>query len=218
MNIDLGFLHEGSPGVFDEVVTRNGYFLSKDCFKDCLVVDAGAHVGTFAYMAHFHGGAEKVVCIEPNSKSYQRLNHSFGNHHCFILHNRALSHNYDPVFISDDDNNSSVGKGSKVFSMPLEEVTRGYQDYVGRAVLKMDIEGSEYDVLWSAHRRDITFFKTIFLETHVSQAKHLAMCEYLFQFGYKTTIQEQMFFWWTKPDGERVGHQPLDAWVSRFDL
>ena len=102
--------------------------------------------------------------------------------------------------------------------MPLEEITRGYHAYLGRAILKMDIEGSEYDVLWSAHRRDITFFKTIFIETHISQAKHHAMCEYLFQFGYKLTNQKQMFFWWTQPNGQQVGHRPLDAWVSRFDL
>jgi hypothetical protein len=111
-----------------------------------------------------------------------------------------------------------VGQGSEILSIPLEEITHDHQSYKGRAVLKMDIEGYEYNVLWSAHRRDITFFKTIFLETHDSQAKHQAMCEYLFQFGYKLITQDQMFFWWTQPDGKRVGHQPLDAWVSRFDL
>ena len=217
-NIDLEFLREGNPKVFKEVITDNGYLLSQGCFKYHLVVDVGAHMGNFAYMAHSYGLAEKIICVEPNPKSYQRLHHCFGHHNDFVLHNRAMSHNYEPVSISDEDNNSKVGHGSKVFSIPLEEITRGYQAYLGRAILKMDIEGSEYDVLWSAHRRDITFFKTIFIETHISQAKHHAMCEYLFQFGYKLTHQHQMFFWWTQPDGQQVGHRPLDAWVSRFDL
>jgi FkbM family methyltransferase len=217
-NIDLDFLREGNPSVFDEVVTRNSYGLDQGCFKDQLVVDVGAHMGTFAYMAHFHGQADKVICVEPNAKNYKRLDQCFGDHKSFLLYNCAASHNYEPVLISDEDNNSKVGHGSKVFGMPLEEITRGYQPYLGHAILKMDIEGSEYDVLWSAHRRDITFFKTIFIETHISQAKHHAMCEYLFQFGYKLTNQNQMFFWWTQPDGQQVGHRPLDAWVSRFDL
>ena len=217
-NVDLDFLRGGNPGVFDEVVTRNCYGLSPGCFKDQLVVDVGAHMGTFAYMAHFRGQADKVICVEPNAKNYKRLDQCFGNHKGFLLHNCAASHNCEPVLISDEDNNSKVGHGSKVFGLPLEEITRGYQAYLGRAILKMDIEGSEYDVLWSAHRRDITFFETIFIETHISQAKHHAMCEYLFQFGYKLTNQKQMFFWWTQPDGQQVGHRPLDAWVSRFDL
>ena len=217
-NIDLDFLREGNPGVVEEVVTRNSYGLDQGCFKDQLVVDVGAHMGTFAYMAHFRGQADKVICVEPNAKNYKRLDQCFGNHKGFLLHNYAASHNCEPVLISDEDNNSKVGHGSKVFSMPLEEITRGYHAYLGRAILKMDTEGSEYDVLWSAHRRDITFFKTIFIETHISQAKHHAMREYLFQFGYKLTHQRQMFFWWTQPDGQQVGHRPLDAWVSRFDL
>ena len=217
-NIDLDFLRGGNPGVFDEVVTRNCYGLSPGCFKDHLVVDIGAHMGTFSYMAHFYGQAEKVICVEPNAKNYKRLHHCFGNHSSFVLHNRAVSHDYKPVLISDDDNNSKVGQGSEIFSIPLEEITHGHQSYAGNAVLKMDIEGYEYNVLWSAHRRDITFFKTIFLETHDSQAKHQAMCEYLFNFSYKLTHQHQMFFWWSQPDGKQVGHRPLDAWVSRFDL
>ena len=218
INIDLDFLRDGNPGVFSEVVTRNNYGLDQGCFKDHLVVDVGAHVGNFAYMAHSLGQAEKIVCIEPNPRNYKRLHHCFGNHSDFVLHNRALSHNYDPVSISDNCSESIVGQGSTTFAMPLEEITRNYQSYSYRAILKMDIEGSEYNVLWSAHRRDVTFFKTIFLETHFSQAKHQAMCEYLFQFGYKIKHQHQLYFWWTRDDGEQVGHQPLDAWVSQFDL
>ena len=217
-NIDLDFLRDGNPGVFDEVVTRNCYGLAKGCFRDQLVIDIGAHMGTFAYMAHFHGQAEKIVCVEPNPKNYQRLHSCLGDHASFVLHHRAVSHDYAPVLISDDDNNSKVGQGSRVFSVPLEEITRGNQNYTGRAVLKMDIEGYEYNVLWSAHRRDVTFFKTIFLETHTSSSKHLAMCEYLMQFGYHITSQDQMFFWNRLPDGQQVDFRPLDAWVSRFDL
>ena len=57
--IDVDYLREGNPGVFDEVVTRNGYGLQKDCFKGQFVLDLGAHIGTFAYVAHTVGGAEE---------------------------------------------------------------------------------------------------------------------------------------------------------------
>lgn len=217
-NIDLEFLREGNPKVFKEVITDNGYLLSQGCFKYHLVVDVGAHMGNFAYMAHSYGLAEKIICVEPNPKSYQRLYHCFGHHNDFVLHNRAMSHNYEPVSISDDCCHSIVGQGSTTFAMPLEEITREYQSYSDRAILKMDIEGSEYNVLWSAHRRDVTFFKTIFMETHFSPARHQAMCEYLFQFGFKLTYQNQLYFWWTQPDGTKVGHNPIDVWMSRFDL
>lgn len=218
-SIDVNFLRDGNPGVFDEVVTRNGYGIQKGCFKGQLVIDFGAHIGTFAYMAHSLGEAERVVCVEPNPRNYERLERCFGGHHQFVLENRAASRDYIPVRISDSDNVSTTGSvGHLVNSVPLQEFVHRFAEYRGKATLKCDIEGGEYDVLWTCHRKEVTFFNTILLETHDSVERHLAMNEYLKLFGYKISSQHQMFKWDVLPDGSTTNWQPLNAWVSRFDL
>jgi FkbM family methyltransferase len=218
-SIDVNYLREGNPGVFDEVVTRNGYDIQKDCFKGQMVLDLGAHIGTFAYMARVVGNADIIVCVEPNPKNVERLEHSFGNHISFVIDHRAISHDYTPVRISDQDNVSVVGDaGHQVYAVPLREFTSRYSQYSGNATLKIDVEGQEYNALWSASRSDVTFFKTILLETHDSVERHLAMNAYLNLFGYRITRQYHMFKWDVLPDGQTTNWQPLDAWVSRFDL
>ena len=193
-------------------VTRNGYGLQKDCFKGQFVLDLGAHIGTFAYVAHTVGGAEEIVCVEPNPRNNERLIHCFGNRHGFTIDKRAAGYDYVPVRISDQDNISVVGdSGLQVFSVPLKEFTSRFSQYRGRATLKIDIEGQEYNVLWSASRYDVTFFKTILLETHDSNERHLAMNEYLKLFGYKIVSQYQMFKWDVLPDGTSTNWQPLNA-------
>jgi len=189
-SIDVNFLRDGNPGVFDEVVTRNGYGIQKGCFKGQLVIDFGAHIGTFAYMAHSLGEAERVVCVEPNPRNYERLERCFGGHHQFFLENRAASRDYTPVRISDSDNVSTTGSvGHLVNSVPLQEFVHRFAEYRGKATLKCDIGGGEYDVLWTCHRKEVTFFNTILLETHDSVERHLAMNEYLKLFGYKISSQ-----------------------------
>ena len=216
---DLDFLRIVNPGVFSEVITRNGYGLTEGCFKDCLVVDAGAHVGNFSYSAKIIGQAATIVAVEPNPVNFAKLSRVFSRCPEYILWNKAFSHDFSPVLVSNDDNSSRVGQqGTPVDAMPLGEIPRLFPSFRSRAALKMDIEGSEYNVLWSAPREVVTFFKSIYLETHGEEVLTLAMIEYLKCFGFRMTRNDRMFSWDVLPGGGTTNWQPLPAWVLTFHL
>lgn len=218
MNIKEQILQAANPGVFSEVVTHNGYAIEKGCFRDMAVVDVGAHIGTFTYMANTVGEAAFVFGIEPNQKSFETLHNLFLDVPRVRVLHAAMSHDNTPVSISDNDNLSSIGNGAVVKAITLQQVVAMCSCYlVDQAVLKMDIEGAEYDVLWSASRSDIQFFKSIYLETHIDADHNAAMNLYLKRMGFKLTRQYQMFKWDVLPDGTTANWQPLNAWVSKFD-
>lgn len=207
-----------NPGVFHEVITKNGYALEKGCFRDSGVVDVGAHIGTFTYMAHTLGEAQFVLGIEPNKKSFFVLRDLFLDTANVQVRHAAMSYDTQPVSISDEDNVSSIGTGTVVDAITLRQVVHMCSWWKSkRAILKMDIEGFEYDVLWSASRETIQFFNSIYLETHVDANHNMAMNLYLQRLGFNLKRQYQMFKWDVLPDGTQTNWQPLNAWVSKFD-
>jgi FkbM family methyltransferase len=218
-SIDVELLKQTNPGVFDEVVTRNAYNVTEGCFSGQLVVDIGAHIGTFSFMALTVGHAKHLVAIEPNPKNYSILRAAFQHVENVGLWPGAVSGSHSSVVISDDDNNSKIGQqGTRVPAIDLACVIKPYHSWYGNATLKMDIEGSEYDVLWSASRYDVRFFHTILLETHGNAMLNSAMTQYLACFGYRWVSQHQMSRWDVLPDGTQANHELLPAWVSRFEL
>ena len=218
MNTKEDFLKSVNPGVFQEVITNNGYALERGCFRNSAVVDVGAHIGTFTYMAHTLGEAQFVLGIEPNKRNFGVLRDTFCDIPSIQVRHAAMSYDTHPVSISDEDNVSSIGTGSVVDAITLQQaVALCSWHKLARAVLKMDIEGYEYDVLWSASRQDIQFFNSIYLETHVDATHNAAMNLYLQRMGFNLTRQYQMFKWDVLPDGTQVNWQPLNAWVSKFD-
>lgn len=219
MNAKENRLKSANPGVFNEVVTNNGYALERGCFHDSVVVDVGAHIGTFTYMAHTLGEAKFILSIEPNRRSFGVLRDIFSDTPSVQVKHAAMSFDGTPVSISDDDNVSTVGMGTLVDTVTLEQVVSvcSFHKPLRKAILKMDIEGSEYDVLWSASRQDIQFFNSIYLETHVDADHNSAMNLYLQRLGFNRTRQYQMFKWDVLPDGTQTNWQPLNAWVSKFD-
>lgn len=217
--IDLEYIKRVNPGVFDEVVQRNGYDIQPGQFKDQLVVDVGAHIGTFSYMAHAVGQAQGVVCLEPNAKNFDHLVNFLGHEFGFALWKAAISHDNQPVSITDGDNISAVGSGGEsVKAMTLHDIVQMWPQWSGKATLKMDVEGSEYAALWSSCIKTVRFFHTILLETHGTEQQNTAMNLYLEVLGYRLIKQQRMFRWDVLPDGSTTNWQPLPAWVSCFKI
>jgi FkbM family methyltransferase len=217
--INLDYIKSVNPGVFDEVIQRNGYNIQPGQFKDQIVVDIGAHIGTFAYMAREVGQAQGVICLEPNTKNFDHLVNFLGQEFGFSLWKAAISCNNDPVRITDGDNVSEIGgSGELVKAMTLMDVIQMRPQWGSKAVLKMDVEGSEYKALWSSSMSTIRFFNTILLETHGSEQQNIAMNLYLEVLGYTLIKQDRMFRWDVLPDGSTSNWQPLPAWVSCFKI
>jgi len=129
------------------------------------VLDIGAHIGSFAAYAHYRNSRARIVCLEPEAKNAElcALNvEQFGAHlhvgYCrylsddvVLVKNPRNSGNYGMRLTSDthnlqDDRNIvpldlsdrvTIGDLMNIYDMPHVDM------------LKLDIEGGEYNVLAS---------------------------------------------------------------------
>lgn len=134
-----------------------------------VVIDAGAYIGDTAsyFLSRFRGA--KVIALEPNPRSFElaRRNLSSYRERC-ILMPAALWTEDGVVCLSEGELGAQVtetGMSVSAVSMPsiLESLDLEMID-----ILKMDIEGAEYEVLASGAQSWMRRVEWILLETHGS--------------------------------------------------
>jgi FkbM family methyltransferase len=139
-----------------------------------VVIDAGANVGFFTLFAK-ENGATRVYSIEPDPLPYNFLESNYKHDHSVITINKVLSHKNEPVDFNIVLVNS-VGsvmsehrmKDDNVFSTKIDSISLHNILNLEPTInlLKLDIEGAEYDVL---DNLDSSYFKNInqlFIEFH----------------------------------------------------
>jgi FkbM family methyltransferase len=147
--------------------------------KDKVVVDIGAYVGDSAIYFALKG-ARKVIAVEPHPKAFEEMidNMKLNKLEDIIIpinaglasklggicidRNVDVIHTVSTYYKPDECNN-------KVPTMTLEELIRKY-DIDRGAVLKMDCEGCEYDVILNDYER-VRLFNEVYFEYHAYVAK-----------------------------------------------
>ena len=131
--------------------------------EDDIVLDVGGHFGFFSLYA-INKGAKKVHVFEPSMDNYKILCQNTGNFKDIIKHNFAISDNngqdefivtgpsatnsFHSNYNHSEENHVSMGKTKKekVNMMTLDTFLKN--NNLSRVdVLKMDCEGSEWDIL-----------------------------------------------------------------------
>lgn len=114
------------------------------------VLDAGAHIGAFAWLA-LQRGAKKVVCYEPAPDNFELLERNFGDHPFVVLSPAALvarAAGDRELFLGERDTSGYslyVRRGRTSVTVP----TVGFLGELRRyrpTVVKVDIEGGEYEI------------------------------------------------------------------------
>jgi len=141
----------------------NEMFVDKkyDCYeldKMDTVFDVGANSGLFSLLA-MKKGAKKVYAFEPNQKSLANLKSLTEGLNVEVIEKAVYTKDEDLVFYIDP-NNTTIGSisedhiitnGSKVEKITVPAVslkTFFEQNNIDRlSLLKMDIEGAEYDII-----------------------------------------------------------------------
>lgn len=163
--------------VFEAVVARNEYRLPTRFRADTVVLDVGAHIGSFSYLA-LSRGAGHVYAFEPELSNFRQLSANlagFGQR----AHpaNRALWRSDTPAlqlnfWRSDDARNTGGGSviwetsGPPVESIPLDDVIRATVQKHGRPIdlMKLDCEGAEFPILLTS--RELSHVDRIVGEYH----------------------------------------------------
>jgi len=161
----------GGEGSGDaEVFLENQY--SSLPVKEKVVVDIGANIGDSAIYFLLHG-AKKVFAIEPYPKNYETaqknidINHLTSKVH-LLLAGCSAKHGYITIDQKIDSGNRSVmnesTEGKKIPLITLEEIM--HENDMDSAVLKIDCEGCEYDVILNSSKIILRNFIYIHIEYH----------------------------------------------------
>lgn len=143
-------------------------------FLKGIVIDAGAHAGAFAIPVSFY--AKKVIAIEPSPFMVKLLeiNKIINLRENIEIYPFALYHSASRIkfqegyisnsgYISKNDN-----KGIEVKTIKLDEIIKNYDEI---ELLKLDIEGSEYDVIFNTKPENLKKIRKIIGELHYQDKK-----------------------------------------------
>ncbi len=155
-------------GVFEYVVDHNEYNLPPRFTQDDVIIDIGAHIGSFSY-AVLRRGAGKVYAYEAHPDNYaiacRNLEGFEGRLHSHnlavwrsdiptqTLHNEDISGYQKTGGISVLWNNEGLPVQTISLDAILSEASNGFQKPI--RLMKIDCEGSEYPILFTSTRLDI---------------------------------------------------------------
>jgi len=150
------------------IFTDNDY-LKEHLPEGLTVLDVGAHIGEFAFFSNNHLKAKFVVSVEPFSKSFQLLERNNpGKNFEYAI----TSKNIDKMYVSEistqlnslySDSTRKQTRAVKIRPIKLKDFLKTECPGIKFDLLKIDTEGSEYDVLKSGEDV-IKNFKYILVE------------------------------------------------------
>ena len=152
---------------YKEVVEKNVYKVLPEELKDRTVIDVGAHIGSFAYLASKYG-AKRIICIEPNIENFTSLV-ARNIHKAEYINKAVYDGSCNALIMSNEGGRSkrinSQGEGGVVETITLKDVIKDVVDNK-RLVLKMDCEGAEYPILMNITAPTMKRFGVIYIEIH----------------------------------------------------
>jgi len=152
----------------------DGLYDSYDFSNLDTVVDAGASIGLFTKFI-LQQGANKVIPIEADPRSIKYLNYNFGlNPKVKVIHSALSSTLGQAEFtLSNNPLNSSLDNsvGDNTYTVNLINLETLLQKYGNIDLLKLDIEGGEWDVLLNTPAYVFNNIDKILLEYHNNQGR-----------------------------------------------
>jgi len=169
--------------------------------EDATIIDVGAHIGIFSIIAASKARKGLVYAIEPSKENYSIL----------LDQIKMNNVNIKPFNIALSDKNGAMnlysGKHSARGSLLRKE--GGTSEIVETVTLnnffktnkisrcdlmKMDIEGGEYAVLYSTPKRIFDKIDRVFIEIHKIEGENrIALITFLENMGFLTKFKEEDF-------------------------
>ena len=183
-NWNLSYGHKLSPedrSIIKEIFYHKRYSAYFPFYKKCNIIDIGAHKGFFALYAALNCSSDsKIICLEPSHCNYTNLTeniHLNGLSNVQAVNKGVLSKTGKvTLYLYSPANNSIFGeyeniidkrsqKSESIQVITLPQIIDIFQlekiDF-----LKMDCEGSEYDILYNLESALFAKIKVISLEFH----------------------------------------------------
>jgi FkbM family methyltransferase len=159
--------------LYNEIFEKNVYFVNSKLMNDKDVLDIGCNIGFFTILAK-ELGAKHIVAVEPNINSINQFKINTKKYSDSItLINSAVFRSGEYFIVEPNKKlgcayiSSSVKTDNKVSeTKTIKELLKYFDKNNNNIILKIDTEGSEYDILYTSSIDDIRRFSTILIELH----------------------------------------------------
>lgn len=168
-----------------EVFLERAYDLLSVTVSPTLIVDAGAHIGTFAVLAGLTFPSARLVSFEPDPENFRLLTRNVARNRVRAdLQDLALSNFEGQTFL---DGPSSMGRRIGATTgrlVPVRRLTKLIDlSRVERLLLKLDVEGAEWTILEDC-AADLPESTIIFIETHRGDDDLKRLAQFSCRFGF----------------------------------
>ncbi len=183
------FMRKDIPGdafILDATFLGGEYDFLRPYLSGALVIDVGAYIGdTVALFASY--GARKIVAFEPHPELYQLAQKNIALNHLeerVVLRNEGVASQDGELNIREDsDRGASAGFGlhqsdrGRSVSIRLVSMRKILEEFDQVEVLKMDCEGSEFEILDELSVGELKKIKVVGLEYHRNPAPIITKLE-----------------------------------------
>lgn len=228
--IDHEKLKLQEKSVYDEVFTLNVYQALEKEIRDNVVVDIGANLGFFSLRC-IEMGAKQVIAVEAQPTIYtEGLLQNIKDYEQITSINAAAYSTDDQVVLIPNHNaNSIVGsEGEEVKTITLKKIVEGITTSKDMC-LKLDCEGSEYDILLSTENDVLRRFKHLYIEMHDTcninpeYRDNNLLRERLISAGFKQEYTNPMLWFEFNSDGsvktsEVIPGITVEKWIRKETL
>lgn len=157
-----------------EIIEIEGHPIIPESLNDSSIVfDCGACVGEFTFQLYTKYGC-RFYAYEADSRNYRRMNHRFINHQNIYTFNKAIDKDvgikefYLGNFITASSlYRSHRGLGHLVENVPTTTIDNELSNFDMIDLLKLDLEGSEIDVIPNILPKTLQKINQITIEFHL---------------------------------------------------
>lgn len=220
----LDNLKSQNETMFKEFFEFNCIGMSQDYIKGKRVLDIGSNLGFFSLKCR-SWGSEEVLAVEPEPGNFSTLAKNTSGHGIVPLHCAVMPSGTRSVNMIESEGVAKTVPGTDVPARSLSELLGWFPPEDNDIVLKIDVEGLEYDIILDAPGKDLRRFKTIYLETH--QTPHLKdmparkarfLESYMSLMGFEIDSSRKIYYWEHGDDGKITKYQEIpnqESWVLR---
>ena len=171
------------------------------------ILDIGGHIGSFTLAAASRARQGKLFVFEPDSANYAQLRKNVGHNnfdHVTVVNKAVAGKQGERRFYRDEKNDSSssfsrpVGEGVNVKTTTLKDIFTD-NNILKVDFMKLDCEGSEYEIIFNTPRELFRNITCIAIEVHEPKYFNLdpqthnrkKFIAYLEELGYVCSIVEE---------------------------
>lgn len=211
-------LKEENEFVYEEIFIHNIYRALAKEIQDSVVIDIGANTGLFSIFCK-ELKAKKIYAFEPSHETYNKLVENTEKFDNILTYNLAVTEKSDAeVYMMDDSVCSDIWQKKNDNVLPTKTITlkdiMSMMSINNKLVLKIDCEGSEFDIIYSTPDELLKRFSYIYIEVHNKLNpnyidKHEDLLNRISNLGFNLTQGPVMGV--TYPDGTFVS-SPVTTW------